>query len=157
MEKTCRKCGATLPLESFYKQSSMADGHLNICKECVKVRVRAYREKNIERIREYDRKRGKNPERIKKQVKITNHRRHEVSNYMRSHNYISKAIASGKIQRLNYCEVCGRIGKTEGHHYSYAEPKYVIWLCPVCHKQYHLGKSEHADMIREAVDSRIPF
>jgi len=32
--KTCNKCGATKPLDDFYKMSGMRDGHRNDCKAC---------------------------------------------------------------------------------------------------------------------------
>ena len=32
--KTCTKCGRTLPLDSFYRDSMYPDGRRNVCKEC---------------------------------------------------------------------------------------------------------------------------
>lgn len=32
--KTCTRCGRTLPIESFSKDSRTADGHRHICNEC---------------------------------------------------------------------------------------------------------------------------
>lgn len=63
-EKTCFKCNCVKPLTEFYKQARMADGHLNKCKECTKSDVLQHRAENIERIREYDRKRGMLPHRV---------------------------------------------------------------------------------------------
>lgn len=37
--KTCIRCNVPQPIENFYKHNMMADGHLNVCKECVKKRV----------------------------------------------------------------------------------------------------------------------
>lgn len=35
-EKTCSKCGKTLPISSFYKNKIYKDGHYGVCKECFK-------------------------------------------------------------------------------------------------------------------------
>jgi hypothetical protein len=32
--KTCKGCGEEKPLEAFYKNANVADGHLNWCKPC---------------------------------------------------------------------------------------------------------------------------
>ena len=61
--KTCRQCGESKPLDSFYRHKKMADGHLNKCKECVKTRVTGHRAENIERFQAYDRRRGQDPKR----------------------------------------------------------------------------------------------
>lgn len=44
--KTCRKCGAELPIEEYYKHPAMLDGYLNHCKKCVRERVAEYHDKN---------------------------------------------------------------------------------------------------------------
>ena len=34
--KICKECGKELPLEMFSKNKGMKDGHVNICKDCVR-------------------------------------------------------------------------------------------------------------------------
>lgn len=51
--KKCKKCEREMTLDNFYKHKYMQDGHLNICKDCVKARVSKHRENNIDKIRAY--------------------------------------------------------------------------------------------------------
>jgi hypothetical protein len=66
--KECKKCGQEKELTEFYKHKRMADGYLNICKECKKKDAgkhyeenretkleyqKGYREQNKENIKEY--------------------------------------------------------------------------------------------------------
>lgn len=152
MEKICKKCGRLLPIDSYYVHNEMLDGHLNICKDCVKERVNKHRSDNIDKIREYDRGRAHQKHRQKLRTEITYKRRHEVEGYEKSHNAIYRAIEKGELQRSNTCQVCGKQGKTEAHHNDYHKTKKVLWLCPACHKIYHLGKGEKADSIRQIID-----
>lgn len=155
MEKRCRKCNKVLSIDEFYKHEQMADGHLNICKECVKSRVAKHREAHVERIREYDRQRGKTIQRQAISTSVTRRRRSEVAGYQKGHDDVNRAVRNGEIVKANVCQVCGKACKTEGHHPNYANSKTVIWLCPACHKQYHLGKTERADFVRGAIDNII--
>ena len=46
---------------------------------------------------------------------------------------MAKAVTSGKLIRAAYCELCGRLTKTEGHHRDYTKPFEIQWLCRKCH------------------------
>ena len=135
LSKQCFKCKTSKPLEDFYKHPQMADGRVNKCKDCNKNDVTSNRNKNLEKFREYDRARGKNPERIKAQVEITRAWRAEDSRRSVAHYAVAQAIRSGLLVRMP-CIRCGK-EKTEAHHEDYDKPLEVMWLCTSCHKQRH--------------------
>jgi ribosomal protein S27AE len=133
--KECFKCKTIKPLEDFYKHSQMADGHVNKCKECNKNDVTSHRNKNIEKVRAYDRERNKIPERIKANVEVNRAWRAEDSRRVVAHSAVSKAIREGRLDR-NPCVRCGE-AKSVAHHEDYDKPLEVMWLCQPCHKQRH--------------------
>jgi ribosomal protein S27AE len=133
--KECFKCNAVKPLEEFYKHPMMADGHVNKCKECNKNDVTANRNKNIERIRAYDRERGKIPERIKATAEVTRIWRLEDKRRYSAHGAVAKALRAGTMVR-DSCIRCGD-SKSVAHHEDYDKPLEVMWLCQPCHKQRH--------------------
>lgn len=135
MQKVCFKCNVVKPLSEFYKHSRMADGHLNKCKNCTKQDANKHRSENLEKVRQYDRERGKRPERIKAGVEINRIWRAEDKRRQKAHNMVSKAIKTGKIMREQCCR-CGN-EKTVAHHEDYDKPLDVMWLCQPCHKQRH--------------------
>ncbi len=71
MQKQCFKCKERKLISDFYKHSRMADGHFNKCKHCAKVDASTYRLGNIEKVRDYDRARGRLPERMKSSAAIS--------------------------------------------------------------------------------------
>ena len=133
--KECFKCHAVKPLSEFYKHPMMADGHVNKCKDCNKKDVTDNRNKNIERIREYDRERGKNPERIKAIAEVVKVWRSEDRRRSSAHNAVSRAIKAGTLDRKP-CIRCGD-AKSVAHHEDYDKPLEVMWLCQPCHKKRH--------------------
>jgi len=133
--KECFKCKSIKPLEDFYKHPMMADGHLNKCKDCTKEDVGKHRKENIERIREYDRERGKLPHRIKLGTEVTRAWRAEDKRRQTAHSAVARAIRSGVLIKTP-CVRCGAV-KVEGHHEDYDKPLEVTWLCTPCHKQRH--------------------
>ena len=133
--KECFKCKTVKLLEEFYKHPSMPDGHVNKCKECNKNDVTANRNKNIEKIRAYDRERGKQPERIKAAAEITRAWRAEDKRRLAAHHAVARAIRNGSLFRLP-CVRCEKV-KSLAHHEDYDKPLEVMWLCQPCHKQRH--------------------
>ena len=133
--KTCFKCNTVKPLSEFYKHPRMADGHVNKCKECNRNDVTANRNKNIEKVREYDRARGKEPERIKASREIIRAWRNEDSRRVLAHTSVARAIRNGSLVRQP-CVRCGE-AKSLAHHEDYDKPLEVVWLCQPCHKQRH--------------------
>jgi hypothetical protein len=133
--KVCFKCNVRKPLEDFYKHSEMADGHINKCKKCTLNDVHKHRQENIEKIREYDRVRGKLPKRVKLSLETTRERRKKDSRYTKCHNAVARALRKGILIMKN-CEKCGS-EKSIAHHESYDRPLDVVWYCQPCHKERH--------------------
>jgi hypothetical protein len=88
--------------------------------EAARERVRRYREQNLEKVRAYDRARGRRPESPEKR---------------KARNALNKAVLLGAMSR-GPCEVCGS-AKTDGHHDDYSKPLDVRWLCRRHHGEVH--------------------
>ena len=133
--KKCFKCNAVKLLEEFYKHPDMPDGHVNKCKECNKNDVTANRNKNLEKVREYDRARGKESKRLKAATEITRAWRAEDARRYVAHSAVARAIRNGTLVR----QPCVRCAETKSlaHHEDYDHPLVVMWLCQACHKQRH--------------------
>lgn len=149
--KSCFKCNAVKPLSEFYKHPRMADGRVNKCKECNRNDVTTNRNKNLERVREYDRARGKEPERIKASREIIRAWREEDSRRVLAHSRVARAVRNGSLVRQPCCQ-CGEV-KSVAHHEDYDKPLEVMWLCQPCHKQRHkelLGHEVDEQPLRDA-------
>ena len=103
-------------------------------KEEKNARVRAYRLKNIEKIREARRK-------YQKLHGPVNYQRYKktIPEKLKARRVLRKAVARGTVRR-GLCAVCGTNEKIEGHHEDYSKPFDVIWLCFSHHRDYHYGK-----------------
>lgn len=135
--KKCFKCGQAKELDCFYKHGQMGDGHFNKCIECAKRDANDHRLKNLERIRAYDRERGKLPHRLKLCRKISIKFRKEYPEKYHAHSLLNSAIKSKKIVRPKTCNDCGRKTKIFGHHEDYYKPLDVVWVCQICHNKRH--------------------
>jgi hypothetical protein len=134
--KPCFKCGATLPLDDFYRHPNMPDGHLNKCKECTKRDVRANRRAKLDYYRQYDARRfNEDPTRRAKQYSMAAHLRRAQPDKYRARTAVSNALRDGRLQRQP-CEVCGAT-KVEAHHDDYSRPLAVRWLCVEHHNAAH--------------------
>lgn len=145
--KTCKRCNSLKPFCDFYTHSAMSDGRLNICIECTKQRVNEHRSKNIERIREYDRERGRTEERKKKAREVsrryfkkTNGKSQKAwivrnPKKRKAHIVVGNAVRAGKLLK-SPCQDCGNF-TVEAHHPNYDKPLEVVWLCRSCHSLRH--------------------
>lgn len=133
--KQCFRCLTVKPLTEFYKHAQMTDGHLNKCKDCTKSEATKNRWENIDRSREYDRARGKEPHRIENTVKQTKAWRDEDGRRSKAHLKVGRALKNGALQRQPCCRC--QNPKVVAHHEDYDFPLDVVWLCQPCHKQRH--------------------
>lgn len=149
--KQCRQCGKVQPLDNFYLHPKMWDGRLNKCHECIKLNVRRHRERNIDAIRAYDRKRGlsakrkranreryknRTPEQIAADWAARKDWRAKNKDRRSAHIAVGNAIRDGKLKRKP-CERCGTKKRIRAHHEDYTKPLDVIWLCRKCHGERH--------------------
>ncbi len=134
-KKECFKCKTVKNLDEFYKHKKMADGHLGKCKKCTKSDVLGHRASNIERIRAYDRERGKLPHRVAAQIARTKIWRRLNPEKYAAHLLLNNAVRSGKIKKPRKCSQCKKARLIMGHHEDYTKPLEVIWVCQECHKE----------------------
>ena len=135
--KQCKQCGKLLMLTDFYVHPKMADGHLNHCKPCVKLKVSLHRQINLEKLREYDRQRYKDSPKRQLQLKNLQHRHFSDPVKRKATRATSNAIRDGRLLRPNHCSQCACACKPEAHHEDYSKPLDVVWLCRSCHCKVH--------------------
>ena len=135
--KVCFKCGLRKPLDKFYKHKKMTDGHLSKCIICTKKDVLEHRAANIDKIREYDRNRGKSPHRIKRSTEVTKRMRKDLPHVYKAHNALNNAVRDGKVIKPTHCSTCNKEKKLHGHHDDYSKPLDVEWMCAICHRAFH--------------------
>lgn len=133
--KKCFKCKDVKPLDDFYKHSEMADGHLGKCKDCAKTDATSNRNANLERIRAYDRERGKLPHRIANTIANTKRWRKLNPEKYAAHMLLNYAVRTGKVKKPRKCSQCKKKRLIMGHHEDYTKPLEVIWACQECHKE----------------------
>ena len=132
--KICRKCRVEKPLSDFYKHRGMADGHLNICKDCTRKRISSHWHLNAEQLRKKERerwqRRKKNPREIKRRLKYQQQLRSKHPERNKAYCHVHR-----NLKPPDQCEICGESCKLHGHHKDYTKPLQVIWVCPVCHRR----------------------
>lgn len=145
--KTCFRCGQLKPLADFYVHKQMKEGVLGKCKECTRRDVKEHRKKNVERIREYDRWRGrteKRKSRVREYHKTKYRERARAvkaawakrnPEKRKAQQKVANALKSGRLKKTP-CETCGK-EKVEAHHPDYTKPFHIIWLCRSCHAELH--------------------
>lgn len=151
MKKRCFECEEIKDISYFYKHKEMADGHLNKCKECIKVSVKKNRKDNIEYYRQYDRDRAMLDHRVKARIAYSNtdagkesaaraakRYRNENPIKYKAQTAVRNAVSNGLLVKPSLCESCSSSDNVlHGHHDDYSKPLDVRWLCPSCHTDWH--------------------
>lgn len=115
----------------------MADGHLGKCKACTKLDVaNRYRDPiSLERIREYEKKRFKDPRRKAFIKKYRLQRNENFPGKTKARAKVSNAVRDGRLIKKP-CEICGE-KKVQAHHDDYRKYLEVRWLCFKHHRNQH--------------------
>lgn len=138
MLRVCNVCEQALSLDRFYKSN------LSTCMECVKARVRDYRQANLAKVQAYDRMRGLLPHRKEANKERAKRRGYKhISGYKDRHPdkravhiIVGNAIRDGKLIPQS-CEWCGADERVQAHPEDYSKPLDVTWLCRACHGARH--------------------
>ena len=125
--KRCTTCQTILPVSFFSKAKKGLHGVKSCCKVCMATYLRAYREKNLGLLQEYDRKNNKSKKAKRKKRSLVRPEQYLVNN----------AIRLKKMCRPLFCVRCWDAGTIHGHHTDYSRPLDVIWLCSKCHGMEH--------------------
>lgn len=144
--RICKTCGRELPDDEFYLKAKCKGGRLPNCRACVLAKEHRYRETNRERLRAYDRHRGRTEERKARVREFQKnhkdeHNRRQIDWYWRNkhkrqaHAKILNELKHGRMQKQP-CEVCGSTA-VQAHHDDYYKPLEVRWLCEAHHKEFH--------------------
>jgi hypothetical protein len=169
-KKECFKCHRRLKRSEFYKHPQMADGLLGKCKDCTKKDVQTRYENHFDKIQAYEKSRSNLPHRVAlrkayyatKSCKTSmgkarkryahsehgkivkaNSRKQYRKNYpekYRAHQLVMNAIRNGMLIKKP-CEKC-KSKSVHAHHDDYSKPLKVKWLCPACHKEYHVEEKK---------------
>jgi len=139
LRKSCKRCGVEKILNDYYTHKQMADGHLNVCKVCTRVRVRKHRAEN-DSVREYDKQRSKLPHRIKLNTEICRKNRAKWPEKYKARTAVNNAVRDGRLLKPESCSVCGRVTRITGHHEDYSAMLDVIWLCDLCHRRLDFSR-----------------
>lgn len=125
--KVCTKCGRELPLTEFHADKRRKHGVGSECRDC----KRQYRQANRDRL-------------MVAQVARNERKRAEIAPKRKAWNAVYYAVRTGKLERPDHCEECGREdGNIQAHHYDYSKPFDVVWVCQWCH--------DKLDRMREAI------
>ena len=137
--KICSSCKIEKSLAEFSRNRARKDGLQGICKTCSKRICKEYYQTSEGKIAQS--KAGKKYTQTAKgkisQRKRAKKQHEKFPERLKAINTVNNAIRNGRLKRSIYCEECGLLTKTEGHHPDYNKPLKVNWLCKTCHTNIH--------------------
>lgn len=138
----CRVCGK----EVAATEQMVRCGQYR-CRPCERRRLRAYYERERDKIVEKARARNKTEHRI---TWCREHQRKQsVTSKGLARRFFTAAVRQGFLKK-EPCSECGS-EKAEGHHEDYSKPYDVIWLCRRCHMKRH----RESDEVNDGADQRV--
>ncbi len=97
MEKVCKKCGESKPINFFRIDRAKADGHQGACKSCLAVLAKVYYHANAPKINRYSRKwRKEHPEYNKLKLKDWHLKRKQELTQLRKDSEMLKQLLANK-------------------------------------------------------------
>jgi len=106
---------------------------------CTKLDVKLRYIKRIDSVKEYEKKRMRDPHRKELTLEYQRRRRAKYPEKNRARQVLGYYVRTGKVPKLP-CQICGS-ARSEAHHIDYKSPLRVIWLCREHHRQVEIRKS----------------
>ena len=137
--KQCTKCHNILPLNAFYRDASVPDGHCRQCKQCQQERVNQPEVKK--RIKEYVHQyRQRESSRIRNRIHCRKWRSVHPE-WPKAHEAVRQAVRRGLLPHVRDC-TCRQCAEPAQHYHHYRgyDPNHwldVIPLCIACHRYAH--------------------
>ena len=137
MLRECTACHAKMAPSKFYTNDTKS-GRTSMCKDCLRARALAYREKNLDRCRAQERSRKQRPSELSAARGRVQQYRRDYPERIKAGAIVTSAIRNGTLRRPASCSNCGGEGvRLDAHHFDYSAPLKVLWLCRPCHARLH--------------------
>lgn len=121
--KHCTSCDQDLPLDSFHRNKRSPDGHVSICKECARLKVRSWYCANRDRAREsaarkYAENRQANIERAARWAAANRQRRREINRDYDARNPLLRKNRAAKPRATMTGEELARAREMGRYHHA---------------------------------------
>lgn len=132
--KLCKRCNKVKPLADFGRRGDNGKPK-TYCRQCTNAYLRDLAARNRESRREYFRRWWDGKKELRRQRDNARYDPVKAS----ARRAVKMALRRGTMRR-GPCVVCNSAEVVEAHHFDYARPLDVIWLCSHHHKDVHYGR-----------------
>lgn len=134
--RICSDCRHARPLTQFVKNRNLPQGRASICRECAKMRGRAYRKEHPEGNRTSCLKYRLSHPGVHNQLCKEWAKRNPLAAAARLAVFQSRR--SGRLLMPDTCDRCGKpAARPIFHHADYTRPLWGTTLCRSCHRKVH--------------------
>lgn len=128
----CLDCAKNKDSGEFYSHPNMSTGHVNVCRECHKIRMMVRSRRNGS-VQKYDIARAKRPARSKAMQARAKRWRQDNPEAIRAMSKVARSLRNGSIRKTP-CVICGE-QNVRAHIRDYLKPLDLIWLYAKCQKR----------------------